>query len=293
MNKIMYNGYRGAIASLSAIASFVATPVMAFSITPGTSNLLDTLLGDTTGLSDFSLTTIGSSQAFGQFTDDPFGLGSGIVLSTGKVAEIPGENTLSVYDFDLNHDFAPTALPGYSSGELGDNIQLDLSFFADSSVEKLFFNYVFGSEEFREYGGSPFNDSFELLLNGINLAKLSDGQNVTINNLVPSYDNPSLDHPDYINNPVGSGVNTKLDGYTRTLGFEGLLAQNNRNTLSIRIKDVGDGWLDSAVFIQAGSVGTVPVTAPGVSVPEPSLLLGLLAMGSFGLFGGLKKKQGL
>ncbi len=48
------------------------------------------------------------------------------------------------------------------------------------------------------------------------------------------------------------------------------------NVLSIRIQDVGDGNLDSAVFIKGGSVGTVQAEA----VPEPMTMGGLMAGGA-------------
>jgi hypothetical protein len=150
--------------------------------------------------------------------------------------------------------------------------QLNLSFFADSTAEKLFFKYVFGSEEFLEYAGSTFNDSFELLLNGTNMARLTDGQTVTINNLVPNSGYRPTDHQDYINNPSLTGLAAniiKLDGYTKVLGFEGLLNKNQTNVLSIRLQDVGDGSLDTAVFIE-GNVGTAePVPSPSPVDPEP------------------------
>lgn len=142
-----------------------------------------------------------------------------------------------------------------------------------------FFEYVFASEEFPEFGGSEFNDDFELLLNGNNLAKLSDGKTVTINNLVPDPNNRSTDHYDYINNPTIAGIAAniiKMDGFTKVLGFEGFLKQNQTNVLSIRVKDVGDGKLDSAVFIKGGSLGTAPVEA----VPEPMTVGGLMLGGA-------------
>src|SRR4028118_111276 len=166
-------------ATLTTAISFLAAPAMAFSV--GATNNIETLknnlLGtNTAGLSNFSLSITGDARAFGIFTDDPFGLTSGVVMSTGKVTDLPGPN---VDDGDLGTDFPP-------SDEAGDLTQLNLSFFADSTAEKLFFKYVFGSEEFLEYAGTSFNDSFELLLNGTNMARLTDGQTVTINNLVPN-----------------------------------------------------------------------------------------------------------
>lgn len=262
----------------AAAFSLLTAPAMAFSVgaTNNTETLKNQLLGtNTVGLSNFSVSVTGNSAAFGTFTNDPFGLQSGVVLSTGRVTDIPGRNlkdNLMIDGTDLNTDLG-------ARGEAGDLTQLDLRFFVDSRADKLFFEYVFGSEEFPEFGGSEFNDSFELLLNGKNLAKLSDGQAVTINNLVPDPNNRSTDHPDYINNPSLTGLAAniiKLDGFTKVLGFEGLLKQNQTNVLSIRIKDVGDGNLDSAVFIKGGSL----VTKKAEAVPEPMTLGGLMAGGA-------------
>jgi len=280
-NKNMLSPHRIAAltATFTAAAfSLLTAPAMAFSVgaTNNTETLKNQLLGtNTVGLSNFSVSVTGNSAAFGTFTNDPFGLQSGVVLSTGRVTDIPGRNlqdNLMINGTDLNTDLG-------SRGEAGDLTQLDLSFFADSRAEKLFFEYVFGSEEFPEFGGSEFNDDFELLLNGSNLAKLSGGQAVTINNLVPDPNNRSTDHPDYINNPSLTGLAAniiKLDGFTKVLGFEGLLKQNQTNVLSIRIKDVGDGNLDSAVFIKGGSLGTKKAEA----VPEPMTVGGLMAGGA-------------
>jgi hypothetical protein len=270
---IITNKVAALTATLTTAMSLLAAPAMAFSVgaTNNIETLKDNLLGtNTVGLSNFSLSITGDARAFGIFNDDPFDLTSGVVMSTGKVTDIPGPN---LEDGTAGTDFPPSGV------EEGDLAQLNLSFFADSTAEKLFFKYVFGSEEFLEYGGSEYNDSFEMLLNGTNLAKLTDGKTVTINNLVPDKNNRSKDHPDYINNPSFTGLAAniiRLDGYTKVLGFEGLLKQNQTNVLTIRIKDVGDGTLDSAVFIQ-GDVGTID---PDETVPEPMTVGGLMAGGA-------------
>jgi hypothetical protein len=275
-------------ATFTAALSLFAMPAMAFSVgaTNNTETLKNQLLGTkTAGLSNFSVSVTGNRAAFGTFTNDPFGLQSGVVLSTGKVTDIPGRNMkdrVMTNGSDLNTDFGVR-------GEVDDLTQLNLSFFADSTAEKLFFEYVFASEEFPEFGGSEYNDSFELLLNGVNLAKLSDGKVVTINNLIPNVDNRATDHSDYIDNPKLTGIAAsiiKLDGFTKVLGFEGLLNKNQTNVLSVRIKDVGDGNLDSVVFIKGGSVGTAPVEA----VPEPMTVGGLM-MGGAMLVAGRKLRD--
>lgn len=268
-------------------------------------NFLTSLLGSNSGLSDFNITTKGDAAAFGTFNGAtaPFGIDQGVVLSTGKVVEIPGQNTkdgsTTASDYDLSTNFNR---PG-SSTDTHDLAQMDISFKADSTADKLFFQYVFGSEEFKEYGGSAFNDSFKLLLNGVNLAKLTDGKLVTVNNLVSKPGGPfSID---YIDNPAGSNTLTKLDGFTKVLTFEGALNKNATNTLSIQVEDVGDGTRDSAVLIKGGSVGTQappvveplsPVSPSPTSVPEPSSALGMFTFAALNLAWMLKrqvKKQSL
>ncbi|MGP1384849.1 MAG: choice-of-anchor L domain-containing protein [Thainema sp.] len=151
---------------------------------------------------------------------------------------------------ELSTDFG---LPGAD----GDTSRFSFDFEADGSTEQVFFRFVFASEEFVEYGGSSFNDAFSIKLNGMNLARLSDGAEANINNLVT---NPFGNyHPDFVHNSVGEGPassETPLDGYTQVLTFAGPVQPNAINHLEIEVKDVGDGLKDTAIFLQAGSFGT-------------------------------------
>ncbi len=215
--------------------------------------ILNKLLGVTTGLSNINLTVTGNREAFGTFDNAPFDIGAGVVLSTGKVTQLVGANNGG----NVSTNFGLTDPAG---GQ--DPITLKVDFNTDSTASQVFFQYVFGSEEFTDYSGSSFNDLFTLTLNGVNLAKLSDGKTTSINNLTPSQ-NPTSWSPDYINNPSGTGPLSSqivLDGYTKTLIFAGSLIPNARNTLEIKIKDIGDGILDSAVFVKGGSLGVIDPT---------------------------------
>ncbi|MBW4541347.1 MAG: choice-of-anchor L domain-containing protein [Myxacorys chilensis ATA2-1-KO14] len=250
---------------------------MVFQVTQNSdrTQLLSAIQNDTTGLeglSRFNVSLIGDGRAFGSFSSDPFKLGTGIALSTGRVSDLPGINTADgrniyaggpVADFmkDLSTDFPPIAPEGDPRGEEGDKIQLKIDFFADDRKDTLYFQYVFGSEEFKEFAGRSFNDQFSLSLNGTNFATLPGGDPndklVTINNLLNS---PAASgKPYYIDNPVNTGPasdQTRLDGYTVPLTFQAPLQKNKMNTLIIEVKDVGDGRYDSAVFIKAGTLGT-------------------------------------
>jgi Ca2+-binding RTX toxin-like protein len=216
------------------------------------SQLLSALLGSdpntSKGLSNFNLQLVGDGRAFGTFTDDPFGLGAAVALSTGQVRDLAGVNTSGT---DLITDLG---LPGLE----GDSIFAILSFDADlTQADRIYFQYVFGSEEFVEFAGSGFNDTFELSVNGTNYARLSNRDTVSINNLVISPSGPF--NADYIDNPIGTGAasgETKLDGYTKPLILTAPLKQGN-NTLVINLADVGDGIYDSGVFLKAGTLGSV------------------------------------
>jgi hypothetical protein len=227
-----------------------ATPARAASLIVNQNNnptaLITSLLGNTSGLdaSSFNVQTIGNAQAFGTFQQDPFGLASGVVVGTGKVTDIPGINKCYGKCTDVSTDF-PTG------GTPSDTNQLRFTFTATTATT-LYFQYVFGSEELPEWVGSSFNDAFSLTLNGQSLAKLSNNAAVTINNLAAS--------TDLILNPPGTGAanqETKLDGYSKPLLFAGALRPGQTNTLIVTIGDVGDGIYDSAVFLKAGTLGTV------------------------------------
>ena len=85
-------------------------------------------------------------------------------------------------------------------GPSGDDIGFELAF-TPNAPGTLRFRYVFASRELPEYMGQKYNDEFQLLVNGINVAKLNNGQDVTINNLGSSKSNPATWSPDYIDNP--------------------------------------------------------------------------------------------
>jgi Ca2+-binding RTX toxin-like protein len=215
------------------------------------------------GKAGFNLTQAISSQQplylyIGEVGDNGEVAGGNISVSNREV------NSLN----DLSQDFG---LPGAAD----DSISMEVEFDANAATQYVFFQFAFGSEEFAEYAGK-FNDAFSLELNGFNMARLSDGDAVTINNLAKTPFASSY-HPDFIYNPVSTGLassQTKLDGYTKPLTFVGVVEPNSRNKLVINVKDNRDGLLDSAVFLKAGTFGvTAPKpldgTKPGISIkPE-------------------------
>ncbi|MFT7400920.1 MAG: hypothetical protein ACI83N_000506 [Hydrogenophaga sp.] len=210
-----------------------------------------------------------TSDASGTFTNGAatVGFDAGLVLTTGTVGCIPGPNN--------------------SNSCTGGGTTSSLKFDFTSNTGKVFFQYVFGSEEYNEFVNSGFNDQFELLLNGTNIALLPGaGGVVSINNV-----NCGSNSAFYRNNSSGSapagctnlGLNIQYDGLTTILTAQADVLASSTNTFEFKIFDLGDSSYDSGVFIKAGSFsGTNPVPLPGT--------LALLGVGLLGL-GAVRRQQ--
>lgn len=187
------------------------------------------------------------------------GFDSGIVLTTGTTDCVAGPNNQG----------------GCGGGGQSTRLKFDFT----SATGKVFFNYVFGSEEYTQYAPSTFNDSFKLLLNGVNIALLPGGAGLVEINNVNCLTNSAYyrNNVDGESNQPASCVNQHLDvqydGLTTVLTASAdVLA--GVNTFEFLITDVGDSSLDSGVFIKAGSFAGTD-TSNNVPVPATLALLGL------------------
>jgi Ca2+-binding RTX toxin-like protein len=152
----------------------------------------------------------------------------------------------------LTYTFTPTDMAGQTDGTVTD-IALD---------------FVFFSEELMEFAQSEYNDDFKILLNGVNLARLSDGSYASVNTLATPAAGPNASSDifslrtdtggsDLIYNPAGTGPaadQTRADAYSKVLHFSGAINVGQQNVLTIEARDVRDGLLDSGILIKAGSL---------------------------------------
>lgn len=226
--------------------------------------LANAIAGSGVTITNATLTS-NTAAPSGTFTGgtNSVGFESGIALTTGTTGCIPGPNN-----------------QGSCTG--AGNITT-LAFDFTTTTGEVFFNYVFGSEEYTQYAPSGFNDRFDLLLNGVNIAQLPGGLGVVEINNVNCLTNSQFyrnNRDGEANQPPGcvnQNLDIQLDGLTVVLKATGLL-QAGTNHFEFRIRDIGDDNLDSVVFIQAGSFGG---TDPNPT-PEPASLalagLGLAAL---------------
>lgn len=101
--KYLYSTATTFALAVSTAFTFYNLPAQAFNITHNNNgfSLQNILLGNTTGLSNIKvLPPTRYALAYGTFQNDPFGLGSGVVLSTGQVEDLAGVNTLDG-DFEV------------------------------------------------------------------------------------------------------------------------------------------------------------------------------------------------
>lgn len=188
---------------------------------------------------------------------------NGEELTTGFTASGDRLNTPT----DLSTDLGPL-------GVEGDSIALTYAFtpyvnkdIPDQSINEVVFDFVFFSEELVEYAQSDFNDNFRITLNGVNLAKLSDGSFASVDTLYTPAANGNAGSSltmlrtdvidsDFVYNPVGTGPasgETRADGFSRILHFKGTINPGVENILRIEVNDVRDGLLDSGILIRGGS----------------------------------------
>ncbi|MFN7312333.1 MAG: choice-of-anchor L domain-containing protein [Bacteroidota bacterium] len=200
----------------------------------------------------------GNKEAIGVFNDPEMGCGlkKGIVLSTGRVELINGNNVKNNTSTNFGkHFFFDEDL--ITSTSQCDGAVLEIDFIPQS--DSICFNYCFGSEEYPEFVGKEFNDLFRLMIKPLfvqasykNLAMLPDKKGVSINTI-----NIQKNNHLFIDNSHPTSPNyefIEFDGYTVPLHAGTRVAKNKPYRLKIIIVDLEDCEYDSGVLLEAYSL---------------------------------------
>ncbi|AGB49999.1 Ig-like domain-containing protein [Methanomethylovorans hollandica DSM 15978] len=246
--------------SFTIYSTGIATSDLNASLTP--TDLVNSLLGG--GVSVSNVTFTGNNRASGLFSggNGIIGFDSGVILGTGDINNVIGPNKYNSTGTNYSlpgDDVLDGLIPSYNTY---DAAILEFDFVPNTS--QMTFNYVFGSEEYNEYANTEYNDVFGFFVNGnttdFNIALLpgiTPPTPVSINSVNGGYPlgtdpkNPEF----YINNVLPNAtINTELDGLTVVLTAIANVKPGELNHIKLAIGDAGDPYLDSYVFIQAGSV---------------------------------------
>jgi cysteine-rich repeat protein len=231
------------------------------------------------GVTISNVTYSGSPRAAGAFSDGApiVGVATGIILSSGKVQTVAGDDACSrgVEGPNGCHEFSAGGSNTTSFANPGDADLEALSGFPtfDAAIlefdfvpefPSVQFKYVFSSEEYSDFSNTRFNDVFGFFINGQNCAVVpSTGEPVSINTINNGNDaggdttphNPEL----FIDNVRPSpSIDTEMDGLSVVLTCTATVNVGVPNHMKLATSDASDGILDTAVFIQAGSLVSVP-----------------------------------
>ncbi len=202
----------------------------------------------------------GAAEAAGTFAGgaNSVGIDSGVVLSTGRAVNVQGPNESDSWS-DINDTPGDARLDALVAPEQTFDAAI-LEFDVTPTANTIAIRFVFASEEYNEFVGSPYNDVIAIFVNGVNCANY-DGRPVSVNSINNDV-NPAL----YIDNEAGAR-NTEMDGLTVPLDCVAAVTPNAPNRVTIAIADTADPIYDAAVFLAAGGVrspGSGAVTSSNV-----------------------------
>ena len=212
-----------------------------------------------------------------QVSSDEFvnGIASGLQIDEGIVVTSGlselwngGNNHENAWEI-LNPSFVNNAEPG--DPELEDRIvgfrtndAAILEFDVFCTYGQLELDYQFGSEEYDEYVGSH-NDAFMVTVDGVVTSLVPDCSDIVAVNSVNSV-GPENEHL-YLDNdldikptvaPENYPTLVEYDGMTIRMRAHAFVTPNQTHRIRLVIADVNDDWVDSGLFIGAGSVRSVP-----------------------------------
>jgi gliding motility-associated-like protein len=266
--------------------------------TPAQSLVQDVLLGP--GVTGSNFTFIGDPSQIGFFKsiNTNLGIDSGIVMTSGDVNMVPGNQvTLIATSFNstIGDPDLATILSNSPIPVQGVNDVAILEFDFVPQGDSVKFEYVFASEEYDDFV-CDFNDVFGLFISGPGIAgpytngaeniALVPGTNqeVSITTINNGDSNGSCawapqNQQFYIDN-TGNADNT-FDAFTTVLTARSIVTCGQTYHVKMAICDAGDWSYDSGIFLRAKSFFSNAVSVSAATLSGDSTIVEGCAYGSF------------
>jgi hypothetical protein len=225
--------------------------------------MVEMLIG--TGLDFSNVVFTGADTSRGSFWGGPgnIGLTNGIILTSGSVNMAPGPN-------NSPNAFAANSMPGDPDLELLSNYASNdacvLAFDFVPYYSYVWFQFVFGSEEYPEYV-NMFNDVFGFFISGPGITGPYSNNSKNIA-LIPGTNLPvSINNINEETNPEYFVVNDsgfiQYDGFTTVFSAQSEVVPMQTYHIKLAIGDAIDEAYDSGVLLQASSFCSGPQTSIG------------------------------
>jgi Ca2+-binding RTX toxin-like protein len=203
-----------------------------------------------------------SSVDFGTVQGTSFSLAQGLVVSSGD-ATPPNSNTTGGFSTNAGGALGSIIVNG-TPRNINDTTSLSFNFTVPTGTRAVTYDWMFGSEEYPEFGTNVFTDFAAVFVDGINYLKFPDGSSIEyVNSGNPGSKSQDGTGPFFTDN-TSSVLSTEYDGVSAPDLMVGLLDQTigSGGIHSIRfiVADTGDSALDSSLFISPGSLINSDIT---------------------------------
>lgn len=196
------------------------------------------LLGSSSAVNILSASYVGHAASSGTYTGGPLGIADGILLTSGYAVTALPPSTSGSSGTDLNLPGDPLCSQLTTPHASYDAVKLTIVFELAAGFDGISFQSIFGSEEYPEWVGTSFNDSYGAYLDGVQVVFDENGNPITING-------PFFSSSNVI---VAPATETEYDGSTGILTTRAPTTPGT-HTLEIVICDAGDHILDSGAFL--------------------------------------------
>lgn len=182
----------------------------------------------------------------------------GVILSSGNISDVVGPNKSESISGDMggSNDTDLDALIAESQTVnpiTFDAASLEFDFIPNSN--KVYFTYVFGSEEYLEWV-NLYDDVFAFYVNGVNCATVGPGNSpVSIDTINSTVNSNYYRDNSYLNST--NPINIESDGLSVEMICVATVTPNQTNHIKLVIADTSDQVLDSIVMIKSGSFSTI------------------------------------